>query len=84
MFLSMNAVRGLYGKMSVPTSFNGSESLAWYGYNKSKVRAIEADFLRRVCGITKYYSHAFNFRRCVGWIIRLWKQLCYDFCAVKK
>lgn len=46
-------MRKLYEGMSVPTIHYGSETLK---YNKSTVRTVGINYLRRVCGLRKIYQ----------------------------
>lgn len=47
----MNVVRGLYENMLVLILHIGSETLKWYEYNKSWVKAVEAYSMEAACGI---------------------------------
>ncbi len=52
----MDAARGLYEGVLVPTLTYGSETLSWNEYERSRCRAVEMDYLRRISGIRRIES----------------------------
>ena len=51
--LSVQAARGLHEGVLVPTLTYGCETLVWHEREKSRVRAVEMDMLRGVCGVRR-------------------------------